>query len=130
MKNVVHLVGRFAAGLAIASALALGGCGNYQERLATFTNNVVATNKAIGEISQSLAKNCDSLEATATSLAGLAGVLNVNQKAQAGLAAANAALTAFCQAPPADIPSAVAAVAAQVAAAKKAYDAALKNGKS
>lgn len=126
MKNVSHLVGRFAAGLAIAATVALAGCANYQEKLSTFTNNVVATNQAIATVSASLASNCNGLEATATSLAALAGVLEVNQKAQAGLAAANAALSAFCQAPPTDIPSAIAAVAAQAAAAKKAYDAARK----
>ena len=111
----------------LVTILSLGGCANYQASLNTFTNNVVATNNAIAQISASLAKNCNNLQATAQSLAALGSVFNVSSKARGGLAAANAALATWCIAPPSDIPTAIAVTAQEIANAKAAYQAA-KNG--
>lgn len=110
----------------VVLAAGLGGCANYQANLATFTNDVVATNQAIAAVSQSLATNCNQLQSIAQSAAALTGVFTSNPKARAVVSAANAVLETYCTAPPTDIASAVATVAAQVSAAKSAYNAALK----
>lgn len=111
----------------VVLAAGLAGCANYQANLATLTNDVVATNQAIATVSQSLAQNCNQLQSIAQSAASLTSALSSNPKATAVVSAANAVLTTYCQAPPTDIASAVATVAAQVSAAKSAYNAALKS---
>ena len=114
--------------LAASAFVALAGCANYAANLQTFTNNVVATNDAIAQISASLAQNCDALHSAAEGLASLTSSLDLTprgSKARAGLAAANAALSSWCSAPPNDIGSALTATAAEIQAAKAAYKEAL-----
>lgn len=113
--------------LVALSVVTLGGCANYQEKLATITNNIIATNQAIAKVSSSLAKNCNELEATAKSIAALTSVVSTNKKANGAVSAANAALSTWCQDPPNDIASAIKVTAAQIVAAKTAYEA-VKNG--
>lgn len=113
--------------LIVALAAGLGGCANYQANLATFTNDVVATNQAIAAVSQSLATNCNQLQSIAQSAAALTGVFTSNPKATAVVSAANAVLETYCTAPPTDIASAVSVTAAAAASAKAAYNDALKS---
>jgi len=115
--------------IGFAFILALAGCttASYQAGLATLTSNVVATNQAIADISSSLAKNCNTIEATARSIADLTSTFTSNTTANGSLSAANAVLSTWCQSPPSDIASAVQVTAAEVVAAKAAYQN-VKNG--
>lgn len=113
--------------IAIAG-VSLAGCANYQANLNTFTANAVATNQAIAQVSASLAKNCNDIEATAKSIAALTSVFTTNTTANGSLAAANAAISTYCQNPPTDIAGAVRVTAAQAIAARAAYQM-VKDGK-
>lgn len=110
----------------IMASAVLGGCANYQTNLTTFTANVVATNQAIAQVSSSLAKNCNAIEATAQSIALLTSTFTTNTTANGSLAAANAALSTWCVSPPTDIASAVQVTAAELIAARAAYQAVKK----
>ena len=118
MKRVI-IIGFLAASLV--------GCANYQANLTTLTSDVVATNAAIAQVSSSLAKNCNSIQATAQSIATLTSTFTSNTTANGSLAAANAVLSTWCQSPPSDIAGAIRVTAAEVVAAKAAYQTA-KNG--
>jgi len=107
--------------LAAILTLGVSGCANYQANLATLTGDVVATNQAIAQVSASLAANCNDLQSTAQSIAALTSTFTSNTTANGALSAANAVLTTWCQSPPTDIASAVKVTAAEVAAAKAAY---------
>lgn len=114
--------------LILVVALSLGGCANYQANLNAITANVVATNQAIAQVSASLAKNCNDIEATAKGIAALTSAFTTNTTANGSLAAANAAISTYCQNPPSDIAGAIRVTAAQAIAAKAAYQM-VKDGK-
>jgi len=113
--------------ISLVAFLVLSGCANYQAKLTTFTNNVVATNQAIAQVSASLAANCNTIEATAQNIAALTSLFTTNTTANGSLAAANAVLQTWCTSPPTDIASAVKVTAAEAIAAKAAYQN-VKNG--
>lgn len=112
--------------IAIVALTALTSCANFQGNLKTITNDVVAVNDAIRQVSASLAQNCDTLHSAGLAFADLSGVLTTNTKAKGTLSAINAVLDTWCTAPPQDIASAVRVTAAEIAAAKAAYQSAQK----
>lgn len=107
--------------IAIVALTALTGCANFQGNLKTITNDVVAVNDAIRQVSASLAANCDTLHSAGLAFADLGGVLTTNTKAQGTLSAINAVLATWCSAPPQDIAGAIRVTAAEINAAKAAY---------
>ena len=110
-----------------ALALSVAGCADFQTKLATFTGNVVAVNNSIAQISASLAQNCNGIHDAAVAIQGLAAASGATPKTNGAIAAANAVISTWCQNPPSDITSAIQVTAAEVAAARAAYQAA-KNG--
>ena len=115
--------------LVLIPALWLGGCSTtqlaqFQSGLSNFPAGVQSVNQAIAQTSAALGQNCNSLQAAANDLWVLG--VSVSSKVGPTLAAANSAIQAWCQAPPNDIASAIAATAAQITAAKAAYKAAQK----
>lgn len=113
----------------LALGISLVGCTTaqkeaFQSGLSNFTSSVESVNTAIGQVSASLAQNCNTLQVAAGDIAGLVTLFTSNSKAVGGLSAANAALRTWCQAPPTDIASAIRATASEIAAARAAYKAA------
>lgn len=115
---------------AIAAALVLssvlGGCSStqlasFQSGLANFQSGVASVDQTIATVSPTLAKYCNEAVLVGNSLSAFT---SSSSSAGAGLAGVNAAITTWCQRPPTDIKTAIASVAAQVAAAKAAYQAA------
>jgi len=126
MKKTIILIG--------VVGLCVSGCANFQASSAKFqadlntlTGDVVAVNAAIAQISASLSKNCNGIHDAATGLASLASSFNANSQTQGAFNAANAVLSTWCAAPPTDIASAIKVTAAEVVAAKNAYQAAKKS---
>lgn len=120
--------------LGLLLTLGLAGCQNFQAAsdrfradLATLTADVQAVNQAIAQVSASLAQNCNSIHDTAQAIDDIAKTFGANTTTQGSIDAANAVIVTWCQSPPQDIASAVRVTAAEVAAAKAAYQAA-KNG--
>lgn len=112
--------------LSLIVALGLAGCSatnsaKFQSDIANLTANVAAVNGAIAQVSASLAQNCNAIATTAQALVPFA---KIGSNAAGDLAAANAVIVTWCQAPPTDIPSAVKVTAAAVNSAKAAYAAA------
>lgn len=119
----------FRLGIA-ASVLALSLCGcstsqldNLRGGLTNFTAGVNSINQTIATVSPTLAAHCSDAQIVGSQLAAF---VNTSSSAGAGLAAINAAILAWCQAPPSDIKSAIASVATQVAAGRAAYQSARK----
>ncbi len=111
---------------AASFALSLGACSTtnsakFQSALSNLTANVAAVNQAIAQVSASLAQNCNAIATTAQALVPFA---KPGSNASGDLAAANAVILTWCQAPPTDITSAVKVTAAAVNSAKAAYAAA------
>lgn len=114
--------------LALLLALGLAACSStqsskFQSDLANLTANVAAVNQAIAQVSATLAGNCNGIATTAQALVQFA---TPGSNAAGDLAAANAVILTWCQAPPTDIASAVQVTAAAVNSAKAAYAAAKK----
>lgn len=113
---------------AFVLTLVLAGCStsqlaNFQSGLNNFTAGVASVNQTIATVSPTLASHCGEAQLVG---AQLAAFVNSSSSAGAGLAAINAAIVAWCQAPPNDIKSAIASVATQVAAGRAAYQSARK----
>lgn len=114
--------------LASVLSLSLLGCSTsqldgFRSGLTNFTAGVAAVNQTIATVSPSLASHCADAQLVG---AQLAAFVSSSSSAGAGLAAINAAIVAWCQAPPSDIKSAIASVATQVAAGRAAYQSAKK----
>lgn len=121
MKRFALLVG-----IAVAS-LSLGACSTTQlEKLNTASANfqaaVATINADIAAVAPLVAKSCGDLQTAAMLLKPL---VPTKAKAPQYFAAANAALTAYCQVVPTDINSTAKAVAAAVVAANAGYKAAV-----
>lgn len=109
---------------ALSGAVFMAGCSTTQlQKLQTFSTNyqaaVVAINADIAASAPLVAKGCGDLQTAAMLLAPL---VPTNAKAPQYFAAANAALTAYCQAIPTDINSTVVAVTKAVQAAQTGYN--------
>lgn len=112
-------------GSALALAPLLSACSTsqlqgFQSGLTNFTAGVASVNQTIATVSPTLAAHCGDAQLVG---AQLAAFVNSSSSAGAGLAAINAAINTWCQAPPNDIKSAIASIAAQVAAGRAAYQA-------
>jgi hypothetical protein len=113
-------------------ALALGGCSsaqlaNFQTGLGNFTQGVASVNQAIGQVSQTLLSHCNDIQTSVQALADLVSVVSSSSTARQAFAANNAVVNAFCQAPPTDLKTALAATATAVVSARSAV-AAVKAG--
>ena len=112
----------------LCAASVLCGCStsqlaSFQSGLNNFTAGVAAVDQTIASVSPTLAARCNEAQSIGNTLAAF---VNTSSSAGAGLAGVNAAIVTWCQSPPTDIKSAIASVAAQVVAAKAAYQAAKK----
>ena len=111
--------------LILVFTVALAGCSadaasKFQAGLATFRSNVAAVNMTIASVSADLASNCGEMQNFAQALE----TFTTNAKAKAAFAAANAGIVTWCQVPPTNIQTAVAATAKITANARAAYNAA------
>lgn len=116
--------------LSLLAFLLLGACSTaqttaFQTGLTNFTSNIVAVNAAIASVDAQLYQNCNSIQAVGQALLGLAGATN-SPAAVSGVQAANAGISAWCQAPPVDLASAVTTTASIVTAVKNSLAAAKK----
>jgi len=114
--------------LAALAGITLGGCtttqlANFQADLNNFTAGVQSVNAAIAATSQQLYNNCKQIETAAGALQNLGNVVTTSTVARQSLAGANAAINAWCQAPPQDIASALATTAAMVVSTQQAVKA-------
>lgn len=121
----------------ILAALTLAGCSDatlntitsdvnaYNHSVDNFNAAAAAIDTSIAKTSDSLYKYCTAAKSAGTGLAPLA---QNNTTARTGLATVTQGLTTWCDAPPNDVATAISSMAAVVASAKAAYDAA-KSGK-
>ena len=116
--------------IAICLALALGGCSGFMTKFTAFQTNfgvvIAGINADIAAVAPIVAKDCGDLQ-TAAML--IAPYVPNSGNAQKYFAAANGALTAYCQVVPTDIASTANAVFSAVKAAQAGYDSVSAGGK-
>lgn len=108
--------------IAVASIL-LAGCTNFVSKVQTFSTNYQATvasiNADIAATAPLVATGCADIQKYAMLILPF---LPTSGKAPQYIAAANGAISAYCQSIPTDIPSTIAAVNSAVNAAKSGYN--------
>ncbi len=108
--------------LAIVAAVSLGGCASFATKVHQFSANyqtvVADINADIAATAPDVAVACSNLQAAGMLVAPF---VPSSTKAQAAFAAANAAITSYCQQIPTNIPQVLAQVQAAVVSARAAY---------